>query len=105
VEGITRDIGSEVELEGIKVIGKGRNRETGSIIIKMRKIEQKRELMIRKRKVRERRIMIKDDLTWRERKMKWKLEEIARQERGKGKRVWAEYENTDGREMMEMGGG
>jgi len=60
-------------------------------VVKMRKMEQKRELMIRKRKVRERGLMIEDDLTWRERKMKWKLEEIARQERERGKRVWVGY--------------
>jgi len=91
VQGLLRDVGIEVELEGIKVIGEGKKGETGSIVVKMRKMEQKRELMIRKRKVRERGIIIKDDLTWRERKMKWKLEEIARQERGKGKRVWVGY--------------
>jgi len=91
VEGLLRDVGIEVELEGIKVIGEGRKGETRPIVVKMRKMEQKRELMIRKRKVRERGIIIEDDLTWRERKMKWKLEEIARQERGKGKRVWVGY--------------
>jgi len=72
-----------VKLEGIKVIGEGRKEETGLIVVKMRKMKQKRELMIKKRKVRER--GIEDDLIWRERKIKWKLEEIARQEKGKEK--------------------
>jgi len=44
-----RDVGIKAELKEIKVIGKGRNGEAGPIIVKMRKMEQKRELMIRKR--------------------------------------------------------
>jgi len=58
------------ELEGIKVTGEGRKGEIGPIVVKMWKMEQKRErmirimrIMIRKRKVREGRIMIEDDLT------------------------------------------
>jgi len=38
-----------------------------------------------------RNIRIEDDLTWMERKMEWRLKEIARIERGKGRRVWVSY--------------
>lgn len=41
--------------------------------------------------MKEKGIKIEDDLTWKERKMKWVLEEIARQERNKGKSVWIRY--------------
>jgi len=40
VEGLLRDIGIEVELEGIKMIGAGKKGETGPIVVKMRKMEQ-----------------------------------------------------------------
>lgn len=36
-----------------------------------------------------------EDLTWRERKMKWRLEEIARKEREEGRRVWVSYERLN----------
>jgi len=102
VEGLLREVGIEVELEGIKVTGEGRKGEIGPIMIKMRKMEQKRELMIRKRKVRERGIIIEDDLTWRERKIKWKLEQDKRERKEDLGGIW---ENTDKREMMELGRG
>lgn len=60
-------------------------------VIRLDKLEQKREIMRERRKVKERGIKIEDDLTWRERKMKWRLERIAGHERGKGKRVWLGY--------------
>ena len=37
------------------------------------------------------RTRIEDDLTWEERKMKWKISEIAVEERKKGNRVWTSY--------------
>jgi len=63
VKGIIRDVGIKAKLEGMKVIGEGRNREARPIVIKMQKMEQKRKLMIRKRKIRKREIMIEKDLT------------------------------------------
>lgn len=35
---------------------------------------------------------IMDSWTWKERKIRWKLEEIARKEMNKGKKVWIEYD-------------
>lgn len=32
-----------------------------------------------------------DDLTWKERKVKWKLEEIVREEEREGRKVWMSY--------------
>lgn len=53
--------------------------------------EQKREVMKKKRRLKGGKMRITDDLTWRERKIKWKLEEIARSEEGRGKKVWVSY--------------
>jgi len=54
-------------------------------------LEQKRKVMIERRRLREKGIRIDDDLTWKERKMRWNLEDIARQERGNDKRVRVGY--------------
>lgn len=32
-----------------------------------------------------------EDWTWKERKMRWRLEKIARVEEGKGRKVWVDY--------------
>lgn len=34
---------------------------------------------------------VTDDWTWKERRMRWNLERIAREERNKGERVWVGY--------------
>ncbi|EFN78282.1 hypothetical protein EAI_06236 [Harpegnathos saltator] len=62
-------------------------------------MEGKKEKMMRRKEIREKGIKIDDELTWRERKMRWRLEEIAREERGRGKNVWVKYEKIriDGR--------
>lgn len=58
--------------------------------IKVATEKQKREIMRKKlSKLRRRREIIDKDLTWRERKMKWKLETIVRKE--KGNKIWLGY--------------
>ena len=47
--------------------------------------------MERKKGLRGKQTRIEDDLTWEERKMKWKISEIAVEERKKGNRVWTSY--------------
>ncbi|KMQ88498.1 hypothetical protein RF55_12004 [Lasius niger] len=112
MEGIMKEVGVITDLKGIKRIG-GKEGEGGIVIVRMRDLGRKKELMIKKNKFRERGIRIEDDLTWRERKMKWKLEDIARQEREKGKRVWTSYGKLqievkwwfwDEKEMLKDGG-
>lgn len=53
--------------------------------------EQKRQVMESKKELRGRAIKIEDDLTWEERKMKWIIEEIAKEKRKKGNKVWTGY--------------
>ena len=45
-----------------------------------------------KRKLKGEKIWIAEDLTWGERKMKWRLRGIAREEIGKGNRVWVGFD-------------
>lgn len=62
------------------------------IVVKLGNEGQRREVLEKKRSLRGRRERIMEDRTWKERKMKWRIEEIARKEERKGRRVWVEYE-------------
>lgn len=53
--------------------------------------EQKRKVMESKKKLRGRKERILEDLTWKERKMRWRLEQIAREEERMGNKVWLRY--------------
>lgn len=53
--------------------------------------EQRREVLERKKNLKGRQKRIVEDLTWKERKMRWRLEDIARIEERRGNRVWVSY--------------
>nr|XP_012235057.1 PREDICTED: trichohyalin-like [Linepithema humile] len=91
VERLMAEIGAKVEIEEMRGLGRNIERGTETLWVKLKKEEQKREVMRRKRELRGRKEIIREDLTWRERRMEWKLEEIAKEERRKGKRVWRVY--------------
>lgn len=57
------------------------------VIVKLGDKEQKREAMEKKSKLRGRKEKILKNWTWKKRRMRWRLEEIARNEKKKGKRV------------------
>lgn len=73
-----------MKVKDISKIGGMRGKGKETWLMKLGNEEQKREIMVRKKmlKGRKERIM---DLTWKERKMKWKLVEIAREEERFGK--------------------
>lgn len=60
-------------------------------IVRLRKVESKIEIMRKRRDLTDKEVRIDDDLTWKERRIRWRLEDIARRERGKGKRVRVGY--------------
>lgn len=61
------------------------------MLVKLEKEEQKREIMRRKGNLKGRKEKLYDDWTWEERRIRWKLEEIARKEEKKGNKVWVGY--------------
>lgn len=71
----------EAETRNIRV------REGGMTIVGLQDFGQKVKVMKEKGRMREKGVRLEDDLTWKERKMKWKLEEIARRERVEERRV------------------
>lgn len=96
VEGEIKKILKEVGIENeknMKFIGGGGGGEEGirMTVVSLQEWEQKVRLVKERRKLKGKGIRIDDDLTWKERKMRWKLEEIGRRERGEGKRIWIGY--------------
>lgn len=81
VEGILEKIGAKVK------VGGKRGEEGEMVVVRLENEEQRREVMRKKVNLKDRNERICEDWTWRERKMKWKLEEIANEEVRKGMRV------------------
>ncbi|XP_011858385.1 PREDICTED: golgin subfamily A member 6-like protein 22 [Vollenhovia emeryi] len=75
----------------IKTIEDGKEGEVKLAVVKMEDLEEKKRSMRERRKLGEKGVRIEDDLTWEQRRMKWKMEEAARNERENGKRVWLRY--------------
>lgn len=89
MERILEMVGAKVDIqEGKKLRSEG---DKEGVLVKLGNEGQKREVMEKKSKLRGRKEKIMEDWTWKESKMKWKLEEIARMEEGKGKIVWRGY--------------
>jgi len=80
VEELMKIIGVKVDIGEVKRIGGEVGKGGESLWVKLGSEEQ-----------RGRRERIMKDWTWKERKMRWRLEEIARLEEGKGRKVWVGY--------------
>lgn len=91
VKKLMEEIGVVGELDEIRRIGVGEEGERGVIVARTHSLKQKKQVMSKRRNLKDRGIRIEDDLTWKKRKMRWSLREIARQERMKGGRVWVGY--------------
>ncbi|EZA56067.1 hypothetical protein X777_03894 [Ooceraea biroi] len=85
--GIREGKGKEEIAEGVKRGEKGEE----SVLVKLKNEDQKREMMKKKKELKGTKVRVMEDWTWMERKMRWRLEEIAREEERKGKRVWIGY--------------
>ncbi|KAK2578561.1 hypothetical protein KPH14_012208 [Odynerus spinipes] len=87
IEKLFKGMGIE---EGIESVREIRGRE-GMVVVRMKDKDKKKKVMEARRNLKGKRERVEDDLTWRERKMKRNIEEIARKERNKGKVVWVKY--------------
>lgn len=58
------------------------------LLVRLENEEQKWEVMEKMKKLRGRMERISKDLSWKERRVRWKLGEIARMEEATGRRVW-----------------
>ncbi|XP_068990419.1 golgin subfamily A member 6-like protein 22 [Neodiprion pinetum] len=84
-------IGVEVEVKDMWKVGAKKGGEKGIWIARLGNREQKRQVMGRKSLLKGREERIDEDLTWAERRMKWKLREIAAIEERRGNRVRIGY--------------
>jgi len=87
---ILKDLGVEKGVQETKFRRGRREGEKGMAIVRLRKVESKIE-MRKRRDLTDKKVRIDDDLTLKERRIRWRLEDIARRERGKGKRVRVGY--------------
>lgn len=87
VEKILEKLGVDIKIESVKRVGIMTEGERGMAVVTLGSIEQKRQVMENKKKLRGREERIDDDLTWEERKVRWRLREIARKEEGEGRKV------------------
>lgn len=84
VEEVLNVLGVRGNIEEVKRVGEDREQDGEMVLVSE---EQRGEIMKRKRELKGRKERIMEDWTWKERKMRWRLEEIARREERRGKRV------------------
>lgn len=86
VEKMLRVMEARVKIKEIRKLGGEKDKRWEIILMKLENEEQRREVMLRKRNLRGRKERVLEDWTWKERRMRWKLEEIARKEESNGQR-------------------
>ncbi|XP_036147203.1 histone-lysine N-methyltransferase, H3 lysine-79 specific-like [Monomorium pharaonis] len=91
VEKVFREIGAEVTVKGVRRIGEGSKKGREMIWVKLESEEQRKEVWSKKKTLKGREERILEDWTWKERKMRWRLEKIAKVEEERGNRVWLGY--------------
>jgi len=91
VEEVLGIMGVKMEIEGIWRVGKGGEEGREIVVVKFRTEKIRNEVLERRRLLRGRKEKVTEDWTWEERKMRWKLEEIARREERRGKQVRIGY--------------
>lgn len=103
VKEIMKDIIMKVKIEEIRRIKGNEGRRTEMLWIRLENEEQRKEILEREKNLRDRKERIVHDLMWKNRKMRWKLEDIARIEERRGTRVLAQQilglMNNGGSEM------
>lgn len=97
IKNIYREIGVDIEIEEIRKIKTRREEKGDMLIVKVRSEENKRKILENKRKLKGGSIWIEEDLSFKERKMRWNLRRVAEEERRRGRtvrmgngRIWIE---------------
>lgn len=84
-------MGVKVNIREIIGLGKDEKKGRETVLVKLENEEQRREIWGKKRLLKGRKERIQEDWTWGERRMRWKLEEIAKREEREGRKVWIAY--------------
>ncbi|KAL6420239.1 hypothetical protein ACFW04_014609 [Cataglyphis niger] len=83
--------GVKAEIEEMRKIGGSIEGGKEMMVVRLKNEDQRREVWNKKKLLKGRKKRILEDWTWKERRMKWSLEGIAREEEKKGKKVWIRY--------------
>lgn len=91
MESICKEIEVSIDIEEIKEIKAGKEEKGRMVIVKVKSDESRRKILENKRKLRGKEVWIEKDQTFKERKMKWKLRQIAGEEERREERVRIGY--------------
>ncbi|KAL6417641.1 hypothetical protein ACFW04_012599 [Cataglyphis niger] len=91
VEELFDSIGIKAEIEEVRKIGGSVEEGREMMVIRLKNEDQKREVWNKKKLLKGRKERILEDWTWKERRMRWSLERIAKGEEKKGRKVWIGY--------------
>lgn len=91
VEELLKEIGAEVRVEQVRKLKGFTERGTEMVWARYGSEKQRKEVMELKRKLSGKKERIMEDLTWGERRMRWKPEEIAKKEERRGNKTWIGY--------------
>ncbi|KMQ90533.1 hypothetical protein RF55_9482 [Lasius niger] len=92
VEQVWKEIGAKVRVQELRKSRTGKEEWGDMVIVKLGSEEQKKEVLRRRKGLKGKKIWIEEDLTWEERRLRWRLREIAREEVEKGRRAWVVQE-------------
>lgn len=80
VEEILETIGVKAEVKEVKRVGNRIVEGREMVMVRLAKEEQKKEILRKKNNLKGRKEIVCEDWTWAERRMRWKIGEVARQE-------------------------
>lgn len=92
VEQVLKEIGAVVRLQEVRKVKSAREEGGDVVVIKLGNEEERKEVLRKKRGLIGRRIWIEEDLSWEERRVRWRLREIAKEEEEKGRKAWVTQE-------------
>lgn len=87
VEEILRELEREVNVEEVRRVEAGRREKGSMLVVKVQSEWMKRNILMNKWKLKGREVWIEEDLTWEERRIKWKIGQVALKEKLKGKKI------------------
>ncbi|KAL6417393.1 hypothetical protein ACFW04_012785 [Cataglyphis niger] len=91
VEELFDSIGIKAEIEEVRKIGGSVEEGREMIVVRLKNEDQKREVWNKKKLLKSRKERILEDWTWKERRMRWSLKRIVKEEEKKGRKVWIRY--------------
>jgi len=94
VEEILERVGGDIKVEEVRSIQAGKTEKGRLVIVRLKSEEMRGRVLSNKRKLKGGEIWIDEDLTWEERRSRWKIRRIVREEEAKGKRVRATQEGV-----------